>query len=83
MTRPGNSSPSRRLGPAIITVLVVVLLIVHQDNWFWNDARLVFGFMPIGMFWHVCISLAATLTWALASRIAWPIEDTDSSEEAR
>ena len=60
--------------------MVVVLLILHQDNWFWTDSRLVFGFMPIGMFWHVGISIAAALTWALATQIAWPFRDESSNE---
>ncbi len=65
---------ARRSGPTIIAVLVVLLLIAHQDNWFWHDETLVFGFMPIGLFYHACISLGATLTWWLATKIAWPVE---------
>lgn len=52
--------------------LILLLLILHQDGWFWLDSRLVFGFMPVGMFYHVCLSLAAGLTWYLATRWAWP-----------
>lgn len=59
----------------IIAGLVVLLLILHQDNWFWTDDTLVFGFMPIGLFWHACISIGASLTWALATKIAWPIDE--------
>lgn len=58
---------------------MVLLLILHQDNWFWTDDSLVFGFMPIGMFWHVCISIGASLTWALATVIAWPFDDEEAS----
>jgi hypothetical protein len=61
----------------IIAALVLLLLILHQDNWFWTDDTLVFGFMPIGLFWHACISIAATLTWALATVIAWPVHEED------
>jgi hypothetical protein len=56
----------------IIFVLVLLLIILHQDNWFWTDSRLVFGFMPIGLFYHACLSVAAALVWWLAVRIAWP-----------
>lgn len=65
---------AKRYGPAVIATLVVILLIAHQDNWFWNDGRLVFGFIPIGLFYHACISVAASATWYLATRIAWPVE---------
>ncbi|MEM9587569.1 MAG: DUF3311 domain-containing protein [Planctomycetota bacterium] len=63
-------------GPLIIFGLVVLLLILHQDNWFWEDGTLVFGFMPIGLFWHACISIAASCTWFLATKIAWPVEES-------
>ncbi|MDG2219975.1 MAG: DUF3311 domain-containing protein [Rubripirellula sp.] len=74
-----NASQTTRSGPLIITLLVVLLLIAHQDNWFWTDDTLVLGFMPIGLFWHVCISLAAAGTWWLATRIAWPFDDQETS----
>ncbi len=59
---------------AFVWILVVVLLIIHQDNWFWDDGTLVFGFMPMGMFYQVCISLAAAGVWFLATRFAWPTD---------
>ena len=58
----------------IIWLLVLVLLIIHQDNWFWNDPRLVFGFIPVGLFYHACISIAAATIWYLAIRFAWPVK---------
>lgn len=66
----------------IIAGLVVLLLILHQDNWFWTDDTLVFGFMPIGLFWHACISIGASLTWALATVIAWPLDDAEAVTSA-
>ncbi len=74
-----DSSSHSSTGPWIIAGLVLLLLILHQDTWFWTDDTLIFGFMPIGMFWHVCISIAASLTWALATKIAWPIDEDDEA----
>ena len=68
-------------GPLIITGLVVLLLILHQDNWFWDDNTLLLGFIPIGLFWHACISVAASLTWFVATKIAWPIDDSSGPRE--
>lgn len=62
-------------GPIIIGCLVLILLILHQDNWFWESKTLVFGFMPIGLFWHACISIGASATWFAATKIAWPADD--------
>lgn len=57
-----------------VSLLIVLLVILHQDNWFWNDGTLVFGFMPIGLFYHACISLAAGFTWFLAIKFCWPTD---------
>lgn len=72
-------SKSNSSGFKIIVGLVILLLILHQDNWLWTNDTLLLGFLPIGLFWHACISIAATLTWFLATRIAWPFDD-DSAE---
>ena len=48
MTQPMKTS--KPAGPLIIAGLVLLLLILHQDNWFWTDATLVFGFIPIAAF---------------------------------
>ncbi|QDT01152.1 DUF3311 domain-containing protein [Adhaeretor mobilis] len=52
--------------------LVILLLILHQDNWFWDDGTLVFGFIPVGLFYHACISVAAATTWFLVVLFCWP-----------
>ena len=46
---------------------------LHQDIWFWRTARpLVFGFMPVGLFYHAAFSVAAALLMALLVQFAWP-----------
>jgi hypothetical protein len=62
-----------QLRNALLTVLVLLFCAAHQDFWFWRTARpLVFGFLPIGLFYHACYSLAAAgLIWLLV-RFAWP-----------
>ncbi len=52
--------------------LVALLVVLHQDNWLWENGTLVFGFLPMGLFYHACLSLAASLTWLLAVNFAWP-----------
>ena len=56
----------------LVVILVVLLLVLHQDFWFWGDTRLVFGFLPVTLFYHAGISVAAAITWYLAIRYAWP-----------
>ena len=52
--------------------LVAVLLVLHQDNWFWPDGKLVVGFMPGGLLYHAVISLAAACLWFAAILLIWP-----------
>ena len=53
--------------------LVVALYGLHQDFWFWRMARpLVFGFLPIGLFYHAAFTVAsAGLLWLLVAYL-WP-----------
>ncbi len=52
--------------------LVIVLIILHQDNWLWDDKRLIFGFMPISLLYQAGISMGAAFVWFLATKFAWP-----------
>jgi hypothetical protein len=57
----------------LLVLATLALYALHQDVWFWRSARpLVFGFLPIGLFYHACFSVvAALLLWLLVSQ-AWP-----------
>ena len=63
---------------------VIALYILHQDFWFWREARpLVFGFLPIGLFYHGCYTVAISLLmWALV-KFAWPshLETSTASDK--
>ena len=56
----------------VVWGLVGSLLILHQDFWFWNNASLVWGVVPITLVYHVGLSIAAGVVWYLATRFAWP-----------
>ena len=56
----------------VIWILVAALIIAHHDFWNWEDDQILFGFMPIGLVYHVGISIAAALVWAFACTFAWP-----------
>ena len=58
---------------ALLFILVVILYLLHQDFWFWNEVRpLILGFLPIGLFYHACYSLAASLLMWLLVKHTWP-----------
>lgn len=66
------TTPTTQSKPGLVWSLVLLLFIFHQDCWWWNDRTLIFGFLPIGLFYHALFSLAAGLIWALANKLAWP-----------
>ena len=57
----------------LLVLAVFVLYVLHQDVWLWRTARpLVFGFVPVGLFYHACFSVAASLLLWLLVTFAWP-----------
>ena len=72
----------------LLVVAVAALYILHQDIWFWRSSYLVFGFIPIGLFYHGLFTVAAALLMWLLVTYAWPshlereVEETQSGEDA-
>ena len=50
---------------------LVVLYLLHNDLWLWNDARLVLG-LPIGLLYHVVFCLVTAVVLAMLVKWAWP-----------
>ena len=58
---------------ALLTVAVIGAYLLHRDFWLWRAARpLVFGFLPVGLFYHACYSVAAAALMWLLVKYAWP-----------
>ena len=73
----------------LLVVATVLLYFLHQDFWYWRTAHpLVFGFVPIGLFYQACFSVAAALLMWLLVKFAWPthleeeIEQQSSREDS-
>jgi len=73
----------------LLVIAVIALYVLHQDFWFWRTAHpLVFGFIPIGLFYQGCFSVAAALLMWLLVKFAWPshlervVEQQRPEEEA-
>ena len=71
----------------LLVVAVAALYILHQDVWFWRSSHLVWGFIPIGLFYQGCFSIAAALLMWLLVTYAWPahlereVEETKPTED--
>jgi hypothetical protein len=63
---------SPKMKKLLLVVAVVILYVLHQDIWFWRSSYLVFGFIPIGLFYQGCFSVAASLLMWLLVTYAWP-----------
>ena len=66
-----------------LTLLVFVMLTLHQDTWNWFDKSLVFGFLPIGLAYHGFYAVMAAVMMAVLVKFAWPKNlDEDEPEAA-
>ena len=66
----------------VATLIAALLYALHQDFWFWYQARpLVFGFLPIGLFYHAAYTIACSVFLWLLVRWHWPAHLEDRSRE--
>ena len=61
--------------------LLALLVILHHDFWFWDDPALVACWFPIGLLYHVGLSIVAAGFWLFAVTCAWP-SDLDDHQAA-
>jgi hypothetical protein len=59
--------------PLAAAALVALLYALHQDVWFWREARpLVFGVLPVGLFYHAAYTVVTAMTLWVLVRLIWP-----------
>jgi hypothetical protein len=62
----------------VVLAVAGVLYVLHQDIWFWRTPEpLVFGFLPIGMFYHAVYTALIAVVLALLARSHWPTHHED------
>jgi hypothetical protein len=70
-----NPVPVNGMKRLLLTLAVIALYVLHQDFWFWRTATpFIFGFLPIGLFYHLCYTLAVALLMWLLVKHAWPAQ---------
>lgn len=66
----------------VTALLLLAFFALHQDVWFWREARpLVFGVLPVGLAWHAGYTLAVSAIMAILVRRAWPSHLEDAAGE--
>ena len=81
--QPSSSTAHRRRTPAVIallTLVAIVVIVLRHDYWNWDTPYpLLFGILPVGLWWQGLVSLlAAGLMWMMV-RFAWPAELEDEA----
>lgn len=62
--------------------LVFVLVIAHHDFWFWNSPDRYLG-MPVGLVYHMGLSIITAAVWAFVCIVAWPAELDEFDQEQK
>jgi len=50
---------------------LILLYVLHNDLWLWNDSTLVFG-LPAGLAYHFGFSIVTAVLMLLLVTYAWP-----------
>ena len=66
-----------------LALWIVVMIFLHHDTWNWTNKELVFGFLPMGLAYHIFYALLASFSMWLLVRFAWPkhLEDLEEGGE--
>lgn len=70
----------RMHGRRIAVALIVVLTALHHDFWLWDDPTLLANVVPVGLAYHACFSVIASVVWAAVLYLVWPSEEPEHAE---
>lgn len=58
-----------------LTLLVLGVFLLHQDFWNWSAIHpLLFGFLPVGLWYHAAYTVLTAGLMAVLVKFAWPRE---------
>lgn len=82
---PVRSAPRSPAVKWMLLAVVLFVLALRHDFWNWDTpGYLLFGFLPVGLWWQGMVSICATLMMWLMVRFAWPGElELDAIEAER
>jgi hypothetical protein len=67
--------PRSRATYAFLTLAAIAVLVMRHDYWFWDTPYpLLFGSLPVALWWQAVVSLSACALMWLMVRFAWPQE---------
>lgn len=72
---PPAKRTARRRKLLLASLAVAAVVVLRHDFWQWTEVRpLLFGLLPVGLWWQAGVSVLASLVMALLVRWAWPAE---------
>jgi len=58
---------------SLLTAIFLLILFLRHDYWNWDTpGYLLFGFVPIGLWWQALVTILASIMMWLMIRLAWP-----------
>jgi hypothetical protein len=58
---------------AFLTLIFLLVLFLRHDYWNWDTrGYLLFGVLPIGLWWQALVTLLASIMMWLMVTLAWP-----------
>ena len=55
------------------------LIVLQHDFWFWSDSTLIGGWLPIGLAYHIGLTLVVVAFWCFVVKTAWPANQPGAS----
>ena len=68
---------------AFLTLIFLLVLFLRHDYWNWDTpGYLLFGVLPIGLWWQAAVTLLASIMMWLMVNLAWPshLEEPTATE---
>ena len=63
----------RRVISILLTVTFLLVLFLRHDYWNWDTpGYLLFGFLPVGLWWQALVTILASIMMWLMVTLAWP-----------
>jgi hypothetical protein len=58
---------------AFLTLIFLLVLFLRHDYWNWDSpGYLLFGFLPVGLWWQALVTILASIMMWLMVTLAWP-----------
>jgi hypothetical protein len=70
-----------KLAIFLLTLAVIALLVLRHDYWNWYEVKPI-GFLPVGLWWQILVTLLASVVMWLLVTFAWPGHLEEQAYEA-